>query len=110
MSRSYILTDDAADDLRVLTRYTVKTWGAAQARRYVTVLEKGIIRLADNPEQFKDMSAAYPALRMAHCEHHYVFCLPQDEGPALIVAILHERMDLMRWLANRLSAPGLDPV
>ncbi len=54
-------------------------------------------------KNFKDMSALYPALRMAHCEHHYVFCLPREDAPALIVAILHERMDLMARLADRLK-------
>jgi plasmid stabilization system protein ParE len=44
---------------------------------------------------FKDMSALFPALRMARCEHHYVFCLPREGAPALIMAIFHERMDLM---------------
>lgn len=52
---------------------------------------------------FKDLSALYPALRMARCQHHYIFCLPRDHAPALIVAILHERMDLMGRLADRLN-------
>jgi len=40
---------------------------------------------------------------MAHFEHHYVFCLPREDGPALVVAIFHERMDLMTRLADRLN-------
>lgn len=52
---------------------------------------------------FKDLSALYPALRMARCQHHYIFCLPREHAPALIVAILHERMDLIRRLADRLN-------
>ena len=40
---------------------------------------------------------------MAHCEHHYAFALPREGAPALIVAILHERMDLMTRLAERLN-------
>lgn len=105
MSRAYVLTDDAAEDIRGIIRYTRKTWGAVQARRYVASLEDGIVRLAGNPTRFRDMSALYPALRMAHCEHHYVFCLPQDKAPALIIAVLHERMDLMARLADRLNKP-----
>lgn len=105
MTRSYILTDDAANDMRGIIRNTRKTWGAAQARRYADSLEKGIIRLAGDPARFRDMGALYPGLRMAHCDHHYVFCLPRDEAPALIVAILHERMDLMTRLADRLNGP-----
>jgi toxin ParE1/3/4 len=45
----------------------------------------------------------YPTLRMAHCEHHYVFCLPRDNEPALVVGIFHERMDLMTKLSERLG-------
>lgn len=51
----------------------------------------------------KIMSALYPALRVAHYEHHYVFCLPRENAPALIVAIFHERMDLMTRLIDRLK-------
>ena len=40
---------------------------------------------------------------MLHFEYHYIFCLPRDDAPALIVAILHERMDLMARLADRLA-------
>lgn len=105
MIQNYILTDDAANDMRGIIRYTRKTWGAAQARSYAESLEKGIIRLAGDPLHFRDMSELYPALRMARCEHHYVFCLPRHDAPALIVAILHERMDLMARLADRLNGP-----
>ncbi|MCL2894699.1 hypothetical protein [Brenneria tiliae] len=50
------------------------------------------------------MSELWPTLRMAHCEHHYVFCLPRENEPVLVVAIFHERMDLMTRLAERLNA------
>ena len=65
-----------------------------------------MLRLAGNPAQFRDMSALYPELRMAHCESHYLFCLPRRDAPALIIAILHERMDLMARLAGRLQSSG----
>ncbi|EGD59322.1 DNA gyrase inhibitor [Novosphingobium nitrogenifigens DSM 19370] len=40
---------------------------------------------------------------MARIEHHYVFCLLRGNDPPLIVAILHERMDLIQQLGDRLS-------
>ena len=89
--------------MRGIVRYTRKEWGAAQVRRYVATLEQGIARLVAGQGAFKDMSAIYPALRMAHCEHHDVFCLPRKDAPALVVAMLHERMDLMARLADRLG-------
>ncbi len=104
MSRpGYILTASAEADLRSIIRYTRKEWGDAQLRRYVAALEKGISGLAAGVGAFRDMSESYPSLRMAHCEHHYVFCLPRAHAPALIVGIFHERMDLMVRLANRLA-------
>lgn len=98
----YVLTRAAEADVRGIIQHTRKEWGDAQVRRYITKMEQGIARLAAGREPFKDMSTLYPALRMAHCQHHYVFCLPRKDAPALIVAILHERMDLLARLADRL--------
>lgn len=100
---TYILTAEAESDLRSVIRYTRAQWGAAQLRRYVSALERGIADLAEGKAPFKDMSALHPALRMARLEHHYVFCLLRENAPALIVAIFHERMDLMQRLAARLN-------
>lgn len=100
--QNYLLTEAAEADLRDIIRYTRKKWGQAQVRRYIASLEQGMVRLASLEGAYRDMSSIYPDLRMAHCEHHYVFCLPRQTAPALIVAILHERMDLLVRLADRL--------
>lgn len=100
---AYILTAEAEADLRGLIRYTRNQWGDAQLRRYIAKLEQDIAGLAAGQGAFRDMSALFPKLRMARCEHHYVFCLPREGAPALIVAILHERMDLITRLGNRLA-------
>jgi len=100
---AYILTAEAESDLRSVIRYTRAQWGAAHVRRYVWGLERGISTLAEGRGSFKDMTALYPALRMARCQHHYVFCLPREHAPALIVAILRERMDLLQRLVDRLN-------
>lgn len=101
---AYVLTAEAEADLRNVIRYTRKQWGAAQVRHYIARLEQGITSLAAGQGYFRDMSELYPALRMARCEHHYVFCLPIERRPALVLAIFHERMDLMTRLADRLRA------
>lgn len=100
---AYILTAEAESDLRSVIRYTRTLWGAVQVRRYVSGLERGIANLAEGRGSFKDMSALYPALRMTRYQHHYVFCMPRQDAPALIVAIFHERMDLMKRLVDRLK-------
>ena len=100
----YVLTTEAEADLRGIIRYTRKEWGAAQVRRYIGDLEEGIATLAAGQGLITDMGEVYPALRVARCNHHYIFCLPRDGMPALIVAILHERMDVMTRLTGRLDA------
>lgn len=97
-----MLTLAAEADLRGIVRYTRKAWGDAQARRYAAQLERGVEGVVSGQGAFRDMSVLYPGLRMARCEHHYIFVLPRDGAPALVVAILHERMDLMVRLGERL--------
>ena len=48
------------------------------------------------------MPRLHPEVRIARCRHHLIFALPMDAGPTLILAILHERMDLMARLTHRL--------
>lgn len=100
---SYVLSSAAEKDLREIIRYTRKEWGDVQTRRYIEKLTSGIERVAAAEGAFKDMAALYTGLRMIRCERHYIFCLPRDTAPALIVAIFHERMDLLVRLADRLE-------
>lgn len=103
MTAAYVLTDAAETDLREIVRYTRKQWGDEQVRSYIAKLKHGIERLAKGSGASKEMSDLYPSLRMVHCEHHYIFCLQREDAPALVVAILHERMDLVARLASRLQ-------
>ena len=103
MTARYVLTAAAEADLRDIIRYTRKEWGAAQTRRYVAKLKQAIECMANSAGGSKDVSALHPGLRMARCEHHYIFCLPRDDTPALVVAIFHERMDVIVRLADRLG-------
>lgn len=103
MTTSYVLTTAAEADLRGIIRYTRQQWGDTKVRTYIAKLERSIERLASGQGAFRQIDGLHPALRVAHCEHHFVFCLPRGDAPALIVAILHERMDLMARLTDRLE-------
>ncbi|TCV58357.1 type II toxin-antitoxin system RelE/ParE family toxin [Neorhizobium sp. S3-V5DH] len=100
---AYILTAEAESDLRSVIRYTRAQWGAAQVRRYVSGLERGIANLAEGKGPFKDMSARFiPRYEWRDADTTMSFvCL--ERMRALIVAILHERMDLMKRLVDRLN-------
>ncbi len=103
MTRSYVLTQSAAADLRAITRYTRKQWGDDQTRTYIAKLEQCTETLAKGSGFYKDLSMLHLGLRMVLSEHHYIFCLPRPAAPALVIAILHERMDLMVRLKLRLA-------
>jgi plasmid stabilization system protein ParE len=98
---SYVLTADAERDLREIVRYTRNQWSETQARHYVAKLSSGIEKLCAGKGVIKHLSTIHPHLRMARCEHHYVFCLAREEKVPLVIAILHERMDVMARLAER---------
>ena len=102
MTKYYVLTKSAKADIRDITRYTVMNWGEAQCRTYITELEKTTEAVAKGEGAFKDMGFILPDLRMATCGKHYIFCMPQAGKQSIILAILHERMNLMARLKNRL--------
>lgn len=103
MTRAYRLTRSAAADLRGIVRYTLQKWGQAQCRAYVTQIETAATELALGQGLFRNRDDLLPGLRVRLIGHHYLFCLPQPGQPALILAILHERMDTIAHLKERLD-------
>ncbi|CCW19491.1 plasmid stabilization protein [Sphingobium indicum BiD32] len=103
MTPAYILTATAADELRDIIAYTYTRWGDHQASAYSAKLLNCMNAVATGHGTFRDMQALHPSLRMIRCARHYIFCLMRENDPALIVALLHERMDLMTRLADRLG-------
>ena len=103
MSKSYVVAKGAAADLKEIMRYTTEQWGAARCRTYIGQLERAAEAVAKGEGAFKDMGVLYPQLRMVLCGKHYIFCLPQPNTLPVILAILHERMDIMVRLKSRLS-------
>lgn len=102
ISRPYILTAGAADDIREIARYTDRQWGKQQREAYVAQLEKVATDLALGKGVFRERNDVYPGVRVQLAGHHFVFCLPRKAEPALILAVLHERMDLVARLTGRL--------
>ena len=102
MTRAYVLSPGAAADLRKVAHYSEATWGEAQRRTYIAKLEAATQAVALGEGMFKDMSAILPGLRMVWSGKHCVFCLPRRGQRAEIVAIFHERMDIIARLHTRL--------
>ena len=103
MNRPYVLTRNAQADLQEIVRYTQRKWGTAQCRAYIGRLEAAATELGLGQGPFRQRDDLLPGLRVRLAEHHYIFCLPKSEGPAVVLAILHERMDLIARLKERLD-------
>ena len=102
----YELTPAAEADLREVARYTLRQWGARQQRRYARQLETCFRGIADGSLRSRDFSERYPQVRVTRCQYHYIFHLHAEGQKPRIFAVLHERMDLLARIGERLSRPG----
>ncbi len=108
---SYELTKSADSDLEDIVRYTIKNWGEQQTRFYLEKLHSCFQKIGNNEVIGRVFSERFPQARVTRCEHHYVFYLiledrssdPNVENPPRIFAVLHERMDMLARLKERLG-------
>ncbi|MEX1118714.1 MAG: type II toxin-antitoxin system RelE/ParE family toxin [Terrimicrobiaceae bacterium] len=104
MSRAYRLSSGAESDIRQILEYTLDRWGAKQAAKYAASLETALGKLAAGEIEGREFSGNLPGVRVYRCEHHYIFFQPL--APSLVVlAILHEQMDLTSRLSDRPGYP-----
>jgi toxin ParE1/3/4 len=81
----------AEADLLNIGDYTLRTWGKAQAARYLRELEVCCQTLADNPELGRLCEGVRPGLHRLEHGKHVVF-YRQERGDILVSRILHQRM------------------
>ncbi len=93
----------AQADLDTIVYYTTRNWGAEQARKYSHELQTAISEFSSGARSGKSISSKLPGLKLVRAEHHYLCVLQQVGKPLLIVAILHERMDFLPRIRNRLK-------
>jgi toxin ParE1/3/4 len=88
---AYSVASLAESDLKSIVRYTMKTWGAAQTRRYSQGLRECFQLLADNPSLGRRCDFIRPGLRRFEHGKHVVFYVSQP-GEVLIARVLHQQM------------------
>lgn len=81
----------AEADLLGIGDYTLRTWGRAQAVRYLGELEVCCQMLADNPALGRLCDNVRPGLRRLEHGKLVVF-YRQERGDVLVSRILHQRM------------------
>lgn len=97
---SYDLTLAAEEDLRGIWRYTYETWGLDQAEKYLDQIEACCAAIGEGYGRSKSFDQLPEDVRIHRCEHHYIVWLA-DSRP-VVIAVLHERMDFVRRLKDRL--------
>ena len=101
--QAYDLTPAAAADLRSIARYTLREWGARQQQRYARQLEACCRAIGEDDAVSRTFSDRHPQVRVTHCRRHYIFHMRPPGRRPLIIAVLHERMDLLARLERRLA-------
>ncbi|MFQ5444170.1 MAG: type II toxin-antitoxin system RelE/ParE family toxin [Nitrospinales bacterium] len=99
----YELTAEADSDLEDIARYTIREWGTKQAAQYAGKLERCFEKIARKEAVFRSFSEKLPEASVTRCEHHYIFYLHPEGKRPVIFAVLHERMDLLARLKDRLG-------
>ena len=102
MTNTYRVTPRAAQDLKNIGRYTLKTWGREQRDSYLRAMEKRFSWLAERPERGRhrpDIQEGYYSYPQGS---HVVFYLLRDGGID-ILGVPHQRMDIMHYFFGNAS-------
>ena len=97
---AYRFAPDAEDDLTEIWMYSCASWGEDQADRYIEALHACCERIVAGSAAVRTV-AGLDGVQTHHCRHHYLF-FTQQRGETVILAVLHERMDLIKRLRDRL--------
>ena len=104
-----LLTDEADQDLLAIARYTDRKWGREQALKYAVLLEAHLAALVRREPVERAAFRHRDDLRVSRCQHHYVFFVRDRGDDLLVLAVLHESMDLEGRFQERLNDLGMDP-
>lgn len=102
----YRLEEAAELDLLEIGRYTVGRWGVDQAVRYLSAFDGHFEALAAGDAFEKAVFEHREDFRVSRCQHHYVFFVREDDDSVLILAVLHENMDMVERFRDRLGDLG----
>jgi len=100
---NYTLSKDAQADLREVARYTKRKWGKEQLAEYRKGLKTTFNAIGDNdvvPEKF---SARHPQICVTKYRYHYIFYIAENVQKPIIIAVIHERRDIVNRLSERLG-------
>lgn len=99
----FILAPEADADLEGIFDYTTRNWGPNQAFKYLSQLNECAEALAAGKARVKKLPGRFAGMVMMKCQHHFILGRLRKDRPAEILAVFHEKMDLMTRLVERLG-------
>jgi toxin ParE1/3/4 len=93
----YRLAPAAERDLEAIWAYTVQQWGVEHANRYTDLLIAAFADLAQQPKTAATCDHIRPDYRRRNVERHTIYFRIVPYGIA-VIRILHDRMDVPRYL------------
>jgi len=100
---SYTFTRSAQNDLRDIAIYTSKQWGIDQAFKYAGDLDQCFEAISKGSIIEKAVSENTTDIFYHRMQKHIIFYQKLENNDLVILAILHEKMDLMKRLEDRLK-------
>ncbi len=91
-------TPQVEQDLIEIWQYTAEKWGEAQADTYLHKIETCFEKIGRGTTRLKYLIKNVHFIR---CGHHYIFVY--TEKKPIIIAVLHEKMDVLSRLKKRLD-------
>lgn len=92
--RTFVLTNSALNDLRVIAQFTESRWGKEQRNTYLAQLDLSFHRLADAPLVGASCDDVRSGYRRFPVGSHVIFYRMMDQDRIQIVRILHKSMDV----------------
>jgi toxin ParE1/3/4 len=89
----YDFTAQAIEDLREIARYTKKTWGLEQARKYREEIELVLQKLSLNPQVGRARDEVSTGIRSFRVASHIAFYIPKDDR-LTVIRLLHPSQDI----------------
>lgn len=99
MTKKYVLSRKAVDDLENIWFYTFQKWSSEQADRYYLLIIDEIQYISNHFDSGRLMEHIKAGYRVTKVKFHLIFYRKNQADQVEIVRILHERMDL----ENRLN-------
>jgi toxin ParE1/3/4 len=99
--RPYDLTLPAEEDLIDIWSYTDEKWSTKQADSYIHQLHACFDKIAHGQAAARLLPEIHVELGASLCQQHRVFYLRREK--LIIIAVFHQRMDLLSRLADRLA-------